>query len=209
MSVTLDELRECDVVCVANTEGGSTYYVDGKPLCLGYLAPRDDQDAYCCKQAGWGTSHPMYGRCNYHGGHTVNKMFITGRYNKWTKNRLREEYEDFITDPDLLNLAPELAVLRTILRETIVEYEYTRSPKALAFASSTIDNIGKMVERIEKIQSTHVLTAATARYMITKGMEVAKQYIPEEHLFTFIETWRSEVQTALVGAPIIDQEMDR
>lgn len=201
MGITLEELKSKEMLYRANTKGGGTYIVDGKPLCLSYMQPWNDFDGYCTHPAGWGTDHFNLGRCKQHCGLDKDQRYALGRYTKWTKARLQDDYEAFVTDPELMNLSPELAILRTILRETIATYEATGDMKSLAFANTVLDNVGRMVERMEKIQSDHVLTAATARYLIAKGLEVARRYVPEGQMYVFVAAWKDEVQAALTGKP--------
>ena len=203
MSLSHDDLSSYDIDFQVNTPGGGTYYLDGWPICLASLRTDEEKDTYCSRKAGWGTSHPGTGRCKHHGGR-AGEGILTTRYSSWTKSRLREQFESFITDPDLLDLGPELAVQRTILKEAILAYEKEHDWEKLRFANQILDGIGHTIERIEKIQSTHVLTAATARYLILQGMEVAKRFIPDGQVFEFVEAWRTEVKGALTGPSQLD-----
>ena len=73
---------------------------------------------------------------------------------------------------------------------------------------TTLGDIGGMVERIERIKSQHVVTAATARLLVVKGLEVGKRFLADdpEKLPQFIKAWHVEVYGLLVGEKLEDFE---
>lgn len=75
---------------------------------------------WCSKQAGWGTDHVGQGKCKLHGGATPVKH---GRYSKITRPRIRELLDAFEADPDPLNLAPEVALLRALIIDYVERYD--------------------------------------------------------------------------------------
>ena len=74
----------------------------------------------CKRPAGWGTDHPGSGRCKLHGGLTPAP---TGRYASVERPRIRELMERFESDPDPLNLLPEVQLLRALLLDYINRFE--------------------------------------------------------------------------------------
>lgn len=63
------------------------------------------------------------GRCRFHGGKTpggiASPHFKTGRYSKYLPARLSDRYHESLTDPDLLELRSEIAVLDARMGELI------------------------------------------------------------------------------------------
>ena len=209
MGIPHQELLDKIILFQANTEGGGTYYVEGRPTCLASLRGEEGKDQHCSLVAGWGTMHTGTGRCKYHGGRFDPRL--TGRYSSHLRKRLRIQYEDFITDPDMLDLTPELATQRTLLRDMLEMYETGMhsgiiDARTLKQALTTLEDIGKMVERIERIKSQHVVTAATARLLVAKGLEVGRRFLEDrpELLPKFVETWHKEVYGLLVSEKLED-----
>lgn len=79
----------------------------------------------CQNRAGLGTNHLGTGRCKYHGGSSLvgpdSSLYKSGRYATAFTGRLRAKYEELAqeTDEQVLNLAEELFVARTLLDELI------------------------------------------------------------------------------------------
>lgn len=115
----------------------------------------------------------------------------TGRYAKVTKNRIIEAMEQHRNDPNVLNLVPELAMLRGSLEVFIAGTDKKEmSDKTIGLILKTIDSIGNMVDKIDKIQSRQTLTAASARLLMLRAVDIAKLYIPEEKVSDFILDWK-------------------
>lgn len=87
------------------------------PVCG---ARRNKADAICKRPAGWGTDHPGQGRCKLHGGLTPAP---TGRYASVERPRVRELLERFESDPDPMNLLPEVQLLRALLLDYINRFD--------------------------------------------------------------------------------------
>lgn len=74
----------------------------------------------CGQQAGARTPHPGQGRCYLHGGLTPIKH---GRYSSIKHERLRALIEAHASDPDPLNILPELAAARALFQDYLERYE--------------------------------------------------------------------------------------
>jgi hypothetical protein len=112
--------------------------------------------------------------------------------------RLREVYEGFLSDPDLTNLFPELALLRTILyqvvREARSEIAHDHlSDRTVKLSLNTVEAIGRTVERIDKAQARHILTVASIRMMMTRAVDTAGQFVEEDRLSAFMDAWEADV----------------
>jgi hypothetical protein len=125
----------------------------------------------CKKPAGWRTDHPGKGNCRFHGGATP---MTHGRYSKLKPPRYQELYDQFVNDPDPLDLLPELAHARAIFVDFIARYQETRDallawhasfgkpqPEAkprhvldLSDARHSLLVIAKIVDTIERIRAT-------------------------------------------------------
>lgn len=172
-------------LCRIRSFGVPTYWINSEPTCLCKTSSMD----YCSLKAGLGTSHAGTESCKYHEGNAYN--ITTGRYAKVTKNRIIEAMEQHRNDPDALNLIPELAMLRGSLEVFIAGTDKKEmSDKTIGLILKTVDSIGSMVDKIDKIQSRQVLTAASARLLMLRAVDIAKLYIPEEKVGDFILAWK-------------------
>lgn len=165
--------------------GVPTYWINTEPTCLCRTSSLD----YCSLKAGFGTSHLGTESCKYHERGSYN--FTTGRYATVTKNRIIDAMEQYRNDPDALNLTPELAMLRGSLEVFIADtHKKEMSDKTIGLILKAIDSIGSMVDKIDKIQSRQVLTAASARLLMLRAVDIAKLYISEEKVGDFILAWK-------------------
>jgi hypothetical protein len=78
----------------------------------------------CKKVAGWGTDHLGQGRCRLHGGATPIK---SGRYSKIKRDPIRKLIEGYETDPDPLNILPEIAAARALFQDFVERYDEWRA----------------------------------------------------------------------------------
>jgi hypothetical protein len=76
----------------------------------------------CTQVAGWGTDHPGVGPCKLHGGATPSRH---GRYSGIQREALRDLIAKHETDPDPLNLLPDLAALRALVEDFVNRYDVT------------------------------------------------------------------------------------
>lgn len=120
----------------------------------------------------------------------------TNRYQRVLPKRMQDEYNRLYNDPDLMDLTPELTLLKTMLTSFLqgCNEEAMESPEVIAFAAGLANSIGKMIGQIEKIQSSQVLTFSSARLMMAKAVEVAAHYIPQEQMKQFVGDWKAALQ---------------
>lgn len=181
------------VICDTSTVGGATYYVDGEPKCFRLKTGIHSDNDHCGYPAGMGTDHPGTGCCHMHNPKYYSRRMKHGRYSDVSKRKQKILYEEYVNDPDMLNLVPELALLRSILADVHhSQYDVTK-PRTVTQVANLIMQVTQVVERIEKIQSSQILTVAVARLIMVKAIEVAKQYIPEEQHREFIQDWKTDV----------------
>jgi hypothetical protein len=139
------------------------------------------KEGSCSKSAGWRTDHPGQGKCYLHGGATPIKH---GRYSGIIRPDFRERIEKFEKDPDPLNLAPEVALLRAFVEDFVDRWEEIYGPDGALLAwhesfhtgegapkprqlpdfsalTALVDRVGKMVERIHKMKADGTITMGT------------------------------------------------
>lgn len=87
-----------------------------KPTCGG----KKRGGGFCTRPAGWGTDHVGQGRCKLHAGSTPIKH---GRYSTVKRPRIRELLDAFDNDPDPLDIAPEIKLLRALILDYIERYD--------------------------------------------------------------------------------------
>ena len=144
---------------------------------------------YCSLKAGLGTSHQGKESCKYH--ERGSPAITTGRYATVTRNRIIDAMEQYRNDPDVLNLIPELAMLRGSLEVFVAGTNKNEtSDKTISLILRTVDSIGSMVDKIDKIQSRQVLTAASARLLMLRAVDIAKLYVPQDRVSDFILEWK-------------------
>lgn len=179
-----------------------TYYVDGEPLCLStqLSSKYGTRHQMCSLRAGYGTSHPGTGRCKFHGGSLGSEVLHikNGRYAPVLSERLKDQMERYASDPDVLDLTPELVLLRTTLANVLEMYQDVpvnseEGMFATKWMVDLIERIGNMVERIERINRDHVLTAASAKLVMLKAIDAARMFVPPDRMQEFIEHWRENV----------------
>lgn len=120
----------------------------------------------CQFAAGYKTDHVGFGKCRLHGGATPTR---TGRWSAITHERLAPLVKAFMADPEPLDLLPEVALLRALVLDFVERYNARvdaleawnrlRDPNArpqripeLSDIAAIVSEVGKMVERIEKIR---------------------------------------------------------
>lgn len=90
---------------------------------------------YCKQGAGAKTDHPGQGRCNLHGGANPVKH---GRYSKVKNTAIRELIDVFESDPEPLNILPELAAARALFQD-FVDRHAAFAAALLAWHESFLD----------------------------------------------------------------------
>lgn len=198
MGFTYNELRQHHVTCKhPGAAVAVTHYVDNQPYCLAEL---DGKDHLCSQPAGYGTAHLDNGPCKWHWGNLPER--VQG-YQKYLKRELRERYLQFeqMDDIQMLDMRPELQMLRTLLTASLDQYHESHSTRAFELILRVLDNITNTIERIDRIQSRQVLTAAVAKMMLLRAINVSKQFIDMDKMPAFLDLWKVEVQSLLQAAP--------
>jgi hypothetical protein len=128
---------------------------------------KEGRKKYCRARAGARTDHPGVGRCYHHSG---TKQVFSGRYSTLTNERVAPLVAAFLADPSPTDLGPEVALLRALVHDfverynllvdALVEWNHGRDPNArpqriprLSDVAALVAEVGKMVERIEKIRT--------------------------------------------------------
>lgn len=129
----------------------------------------------CQNGAGKGTDHYGEGRCKWHGGSNPIKH---GRYSKIPRRSLGQLFEDYDNDTDLRDLYGEVAMLRAMVHNYVERYDEfsdaliawhasyesenaTPKPRMIldiTDAARLVDQVGKMVKRIEDIEANSALS---------------------------------------------------
>lgn len=198
------KLEESRIQANFGTVGGTTYFLNNRAVCLAQLGSEGRTHQYCANEAGLKTDHIGTGRCAFHGGSAGTKI-QHGRYAKVAKRKYAEHFQEYLNDPDLLNLTPELALQRMLLTDMFEKYQDDPSLVEEKNMLNLISNVITTVEKIEKIQSQHVLTASAAKLMMARAVEVQRRMLQEwfqgqpvevieDHMNRWLLVWRSEVE---------------
>lgn len=134
----------------------------------------------CTRPAGWGTQHPGTGRCKLHGGN-AGRPVTHGRYSLAHREKLAEKAAQFLGDPEPGNLAGELALMRALLQEYLERYPTGVNPteRTLINILGMVDQIGRLVERIAKIESMTALTQAEVQLLQARFADIISRYIDD------------------------------
>lgn len=192
------------------------------PFCGAKRRGRPDDT---CKQpAGYKTDHPGRGRCKYHGGMTPIKH---GRYSTIMHEQVRDKMDQLAKlETNVLDLEPEALLLRALTVEYVNNYEefsealleWYRDPEVkqkprrimdISDASSLVEAISRIVERIHKIQSEGAVSLATfARVTEQMGLIVAKHVKDEEVLNAIEAEWGQVAMDAKAPNPRQEEDED-
>lgn len=159
-------------------------------------AKKRQGDGACQRPAGWGTDHVGDGRCKLHGGSTPIRH---GRYSQIERPRFKDKIERFEADPDPLNLAPEVALLRAFVEDLIERWDEIYGPDGALLAwhesfgktddngqsintnpkprqlpdfsavSAVVDKVGSMVDRIQKQKAEGMIKLSTLQRYINQA----------------------------------------
>jgi hypothetical protein len=134
-------------------------------------------------------------RCHFHGGaEGTGRPVIHGRYSKVLRESLREKYEEHLADDSYRELRAEIAIERALLSEYLAKLSQGRRlpPKHMSRLFSWLEAIGRMVERLARIESQRALTAREVQLLEATVVDLLGQYLPEEK--------REEFATKLASA---------
>ena len=201
MAFLESELRYSIIIYKIREFGGGTHYVDGNPKCLTPLTDVGKMDQYCEKTAGDGTSHPGTGRCRHHDkgdGKSDFNLDPFGRYNGAMRNQLLSSVRKYAQDPDMLDLTPELILLRAML-DLYIRRNPDFQDHNIGMVQNLVNQITGTVERIERITGRHILTVASARLMMTRAIDAARMFIDPEKMEQFIDVWQNDVISPVFG----------
>lgn len=98
-------------------------------------ARRNKTGALCKRPAGWGTDHPGEGKCKLHGG--VGQKPSTRYQLANASPTLQQAIEQQQTDPDPLNLLPDLLLARALLSDGIERHSQATAAIIAWHASHT------------------------------------------------------------------------
>ena len=150
----------------------------------------------CVRGKGEGTLHKGSGNCRWHGGQVRedDKRFKAGgRYSKIKRRDIREIMDEMAKEKNPMDMLPEVLFLRAHVQKFVdqgkqgakIDNDYVNTMSGL------VDKIGKMIERIHKIQTEGAITRhAFLKYNEQMALVVAK--IVEPSLMEKIETgWQN------------------
>lgn len=121
-----------------------------------------------------------------------------GRYSSVTTGRLNDLYNSYRQDPDMLDLTPELALLRAITSNFLEYYADVPLPEPeyrsdLKMILSLLEQVSKQVERIQRIDAEQTLTVAIAKLIMVRAITIAEEFVPSTMMDQFVSTWEREV----------------
>lgn len=150
----------------------------------------------CGQPAGWGTHHVGEGKCKLHGGSSHGRPIITGRYSVSHRQSLAEKVRDFIEDPEPANLMSELALMRALLQDYLDRFPdgINLTVKSIGHVYSMVDDISKLVERINRILTQTALTMAEVQYLQARLADLVVKYISDdEQRSAFWDEYRASI----------------
>lgn len=139
----------------------------------------------CRNSAGFKTSHAGVGKCLHHGGASLVRH---GRYSAIKRESLRALIEQYESDPDPLNILPELAAMRALFQDYIERYagefkDGTEYPTAVQI----LDRVGRMVERIEKARSQNAISQPELYRVMAEMARVVEIHVGDPQILAKVQ----------------------
>lgn len=122
-------------------------------------------------------------RCHFHGGAPGSgRPIVTGRYSKVLRSSLRQKYEDHLADDNYRELRCEIAIERALFSEYL-----SRFPDGIVLSAEDLgrlfdwsDKIGRMIERVARIENQTALTAREVQFLEVTIVNLLGQYVPDD-----------------------------
>ena len=133
----------------------------------------------CDLPAGWGTDHPGTGRCKLHGG---NNPIKHGRYSTVLRGELGKHIIEHMDDPNPLDLAPEMAVLRgqlTLWLDRLGEFDNGVTPEQAAAIGMVVSGLQRLADTVSKIETRAALTTREMVYLVTSLADILREEIED------------------------------
>ena len=142
----------------------------------------------CTQKAGWGTDHVGEGKCKLHGG---SKPIKHGRYSTVLRSSVRDLAETFESDPDPLNLLPELAQTRAIYQDYLDRCELPLDDVRKATfdagaAAALLAEVSKTAKRIEDMRSRNGISRRDFYRIMTEMGRIVDLVVKDEDLLSKI-----------------------
>ena len=130
------------------------------PVSMRCGAKKRQGQGKCQQHKGWGTDHVGQGKCKLHGGASPIK---SGRYSMIKRKTVRDLAAGFESDPDPLNLLPELAQARALYQDYIDRCELPLNDDNHATwnpqnAAALLGEISRAAKRIEDVRAQNAIS---------------------------------------------------
>ena len=135
-----------------------------------------------CKQPkGMGTPHKGVGNCKYHGG-----LSISPSERQSIKDNLEGRIQQYLEDPEILDLRREVATLRALTEDFMLDYEESPdlSKEKKDYAAAVVQLIQATVKTTEKLEvimrkREHVLTVSELKEAQQSFVSVIREELPK------------------------------
>lgn len=212
-----EELWQAALEAEGNPEPETQPETNGKPRSLpARLEPDETCNARtragtpCAQTAGSRTDHPGLGRCWLHGGRSVVKH---GRYSTVKHEELAELIREMEADPEPLDVLPELATTRALLRDWLDRYkdllkalfawnaaenadakDESRKPRPqripdLREALPLLSEVSKIVKRIEDVRSANAISRPDLHRLMGEMGRVVAHHSDEDTAQVIRDDW--------------------
>lgn len=124
------------------------------------------------------------------GGAGSGRPVVSGRYSRVLTSSLRRKYQTFLTDDNYRSLACEIAIQRALLSEYLARFgrrngEIRLSADDIGRLFDWTDKIGRMVERVARIENATALTAREVQLLETLIVSLLRDYLSEDQRAEF------------------------
>lgn len=146
----------------------------------------DRNKGFCQLPAGHQTDHPGQGRCKFHGGSVPRKH---GRYSKIKSKPLQTLVEAHETDPEPLDLLPDLAVARALLEDAMNHLAKGKSSThavQVEIIRKLLSTIASIVSKIETIRSENAIARADFLRIMSEMGRVVETYVHDPEVLESI-----------------------
>jgi len=142
------------------------------------------------------------GRCRGHGGEARNvyqRRLKHGRYSKFLTDTIKDKYEQFLHDEDLLDLRDEIAMLRARIAE--------QPDLPLKSLLATTEVIGRLVDKMIAREASQKFFIHVSRLQILQANlvhTIVKTLDVCPHCLKPLDSLREELASAISAIPLLE-----
>lgn len=143
-------------------------------------------------------------RCFMHGGAPGSgRPIVSGRYSKVLRASLREKYEEHLADDAYRELRCEVAIERALFSDYLSRFQddVALSAEDLGRLFDWADKIGRILERLARIEATTALTGAEVRLLEATIVNLLGEYLEADRREEFAKKLAASLGGSMSALP--------